>query len=245
VQIQRVVESYDLPAQAPKVSLVSRLERGKIVAILILLNLATLLIISVPSLDANSKADSYQCISSHAIVCVNPDFPPGRVTLATKFGQLVPLREMAFLKFILFAANGSMFFDVTNLVPTPDIALQFTTQSFGNGTLDIVFKGPSAFGVTADGASQVLTSAHGSWGDGVEIIYANPVFAGLLVINYLGTGPGPCWPYCNPAVSQFVKGLTIVGLLAIVSGFSLLALKLADRRTRKLEEANSRVATKV
>jgi hypothetical protein len=150
---------------------------------------------------------------------------------------------MAFLKFILFAANGSMFFDLTNLAPTPDIALQFTTQSFGNGTLDIVFKGPSAFGVTADGASQVLTSAHGSWGDGVEVTYTNPVPSDLLIINYQGTGPG-CYPLCYPAIPRAFQGLTIVLLLALVSGVFVLTRRFAERRPLKLEEPSHKMDTK-
>ncbi len=210
--------------------------------VVILLNLATLLIVSIPSLQANYQAASYQCMSSRSIVCLSPGFPPGRVTLATKFGKLVPLHDMAFLEFILFA-NGTMFFDVTSLAPTPDIALQFTTQSFGNGTFDIRFKGPSALGITADGASQVLSSAHGDWGDGVEVTYTNTVSSDLLVINYHGTGPG-CYPFCNPAIPRWAQGLTIVLLLAVVNGVSLVTKKLLNRRPQKLEEPNPKPGIK-
>lgn len=147
---------------------------------------------------------------------------------------------MAFLWYGLYA-NGSMFFDVATLAPMPDIALQFTTQSFGNGTLDLRFKGPSALGITADGASQVLSSAHGNWGDGVEIIYTNLVSADLLVINYRGTGPGPCWPYCDPAIPDWLRIATIPFLLLIISTAFLATTRLAQRRAtrQKSEEHHS------
>ena len=216
--------------------------RRRTVAILVIVDMVVLATVSVPSIVAESEVDSYRCQSSLSSVCVVPGFPPN-VKLETKYGALIPLHDMAFHKFILFAINGSMFFDVTGLAPSPDIALQFTAQSFGNGSLDIIIKGPTAFGITADNADQRVLSSHGSWGDGVEIVYTKAVSNDLLIVNYKGLGPG-CYPVCNPLVpiSPVLQYAILIFGLAILNAVSVVLNKLVRKPSRptKAEKPESK-----
>jgi hypothetical protein len=199
--------------------------------VMLLLYLAVLLIYSIPNLSAISEADVSKCTTSGYPVCLSRG-----VTLSVKYGTLTPLYDAAFQWFGVYA-NGTIFFDVSQLAPSPDPAIQFTAQSYGNGTFDIRFKGPPAQGIITDGS--YLLSATGGWGSGAEITYTTNTPRHTLIVNYAGRGPG-CPFFCSNALPPYFPFIVLVALIVAIGGITYIPIRLPFRKGQHPALGNER-----
>ena len=183
--------------------------RRRLKAIL-LLDLAVFLAYAIPNLYAYTQADASKCTLSGYPVCLGES-----VIVRNQYGTLTALYDAALQMFSVYP-NGTIFFDVSQLAPNPDPALQFKAQSYGNGTFDVRVKGPPAQGIVTDGSYQLSTTE--VWGSGAEIVYTTATPVHTLIINYLGVGPG-CVPICSTQTwTLYVVVAIVLGAHVIASG---------------------------
>jgi hypothetical protein len=154
-----------------------------------------------------------QCTRTGYPVCVEPG-----IVIENKYGQLTPVTKATFQLFAVFA-NGTIFFDVTGVVPQPDVILQFRARSYGNGTLDIRIKGPFAEAIHSP-ATMVNRLANASWGRGVEIAYTNQTPEHDLIINYVGIGPG-CFAACSDYWTNYTYLIITVSVTCITAAVAI------------------------